>query len=215
LWGSVRAQDKDVATPSQTVSFAEDMAKLDSVVTLTDDQKKELGALKTERDAALKNWDDANQKRMEQMQEKIAKLTGPKDAKARTQLEKSLAALREGRERLAVTYERKMFALLTKEQRGKWNGPALTDLMTAEFRGLKLTDVQTKNVQELCQTRGELMTMPAGSKDQAPIVEAVKKQIHAGVLTAAQRKEYDKTHKTDKPPVKKTAAPAGHEGTAK
>ena len=103
-----------------------------------------------------------------------------------------------------VEYSKKaqvdIMAVLTKEQRGVWNGGILNEAMTGEFTGIDLSDEQTKKIAEMCKARGEAMTGPADPVSQAPVYTSLKGTILRTVLKPAQQKEYSKTHKPEPPP---------------
>ena len=188
-----RAQKPDA--PRQAPSFADDMAKLTSTVGLTEAQAEKLQALKADRDAALTKWDELNQKRISAIEQKLAKLRGGKSAKARGQLERQRKGLQAGRATVAASHERKMFGVLAREQRGKWNGPVLAEAVLKEFSKDKLDAKQTEKVRQICTVRGEGISAPVDPVKHETTFKAVKRQVYSTVLTAAQRQQYGKQNR--------------------
>lgn len=183
------------ARVTKTPGFADDLKQLTTVVALTEEQQKKLEALKLERDAAAAKWDEANQKRIDAIEAKLPQLKDRRQARTRSQLERQLKTMKAGRARLLDIHERKMFAVLEREQRGKWNGPVLAEPVLKEFTALKLDDSQTGKIRDLAQKRGEMLPAPVNPKRDEAIVKAVTKQAYASVLTPAQRKQFDKLKK--------------------
>jgi hypothetical protein len=187
------------AAPAKDASFAGDVEKLTRTVALTEEQQKSITALKATRDAALAKWDETHQKRIAAIQEQLGKLKGKRDARARSALERQRKVLESGRATVLQTHERGMFAVLTREQRGRWNGPILAEAVLKEYARIKLDDAQKSKVRDLCRTRGEGVAAPVDPKRHEATFKAVKQQTLATVLTAAQRKEYAGSRKPSAP----------------
>jgi hypothetical protein len=200
---STTAKPAKRAAPGQPASFADDMEKLKTTVGLDEEQQKKLADLKAARDAALANWDQLNDKRIAAIEARIAAMKGGKDAKAKAQLERQLKTLRAGRERVAATHERTLFGVLTREQRGKYNGPILAEAMLKEYARVTLDDAQTQKLRELCQARGEGVTAPVDPVLHLSTYKALKQQVYASILTPDQRKQYSGANKPSTP-VRKT-----------
>ncbi|HUS91929.1 MAG TPA: Spy/CpxP family protein refolding chaperone [Phycisphaerae bacterium] len=173
---------------SKDPSFTDDMEKLTSAVGLTEDQQKKLGELRTARDAAIVKWDEANQKRIDTVQEQIKK-GGGKNARARAQLEQQLKGLQTARRTFLASHERQMFAVLTREQRGKWNAPILAEPVLKEFAKIKLDEEQTQKVRQLCEVRGQGVAAPVDPAQHEGTIKALRQQVFSSVLTPAQRNE--------------------------
>lgn len=188
---ATKAKTRKTPAP-QAASFANDVEKLAKAVGLTEEQRTKIQQLKAERDAALAKWDQTNQKRMDAIEAKLGALKGKKDARARATLQRQLSAFRSGRARLAANHDRGMFAVLTRDQRGKLNGPVLAEAVFKEYARLKLDDAQKQKVRQLCHSRGGGILEPADPKRHEVAFKAVKQQAYASILTPEQRREVAK-----------------------
>jgi archaellin len=193
----------------KAASFTDDMEKLTTAVKLTDDQKKKIETLKIARDAAVEKWNTANQKKVDAAQKKI---DDAKDDKAKAPLERSLKATMAGRDKIYADADKSMFAVLTKEQKGTWNGGILNDAATADLANIDpaLTDAQTKKIAEICKTKGETMASPIDSASMTAGLAAFMAPIVKQVLLPAQQKDYAKNHKPE--PKPKAGAPGSGAG---
>jgi hypothetical protein len=155
--------------PSRGVAFAEDLDAVDAKVSLTDEQKARLRKLKELRDEAL------------------AKIHGTSDSRARG-----------AREQIEAECEKEMFAVLTAEQRAKWNAPILLKEMTKEFELLFLTSDQQERIGNLCQAQAGRIAVPLDPKRHAKAIQAVMAMVYRNILTSEQRREYARFAATKK-----------------
>ena len=198
---------KAAASADRAGVFGDDLAKLAEAVNLTEEQQKKMEALKAARESALAKWDQANQKKVTGIQQAIGKLKGKGSERKRAGLERQLKGLQDGRARLAATHERALYGALTREQRGKWNGPILAAPILKEFERLGLDDTQKQKINELCRVRGEGVSASADPKLHEVTFKAVKQQPVTAVLTADQRKQLQGTNRKAAPSAAK-ARPA-------
>ena len=147
--------------PSRGVAVAEDLDAVDAKVSLTDEQKARLRKLKELRDEAL------------------AKIHGTSDSRARG-----------AREQIEAECEKEMFAVLTAEQRAKWNAPILLEEMTKEFDLLFLTSDQQERIGNLCQAQARRIAVPLDPKRHAKAIQAVMAMVYRNILTSEQQREY-------------------------
>ena len=210
-----KAKKAKPAQAEEVACFAKDMEKLTSKVGLTEEQQRKIQDLKATRDTALGRWDAANQKKMAAIEERLAGSSGGKSAKSRKRLERQLKDLKGGRETLAGMYERRMFAVLTQEQRGAWNGRALAEGVLKDLSRLNLDDKQTKQVRQLCMARGQRVPMPVDAARHESIFKAVEKQVYSTILTPDQRKDYAKYNRSARSttPKKSTAKKSSRKKT--
>jgi Spy/CpxP family protein refolding chaperone len=192
-WGALAAglseAQPPAASPRGPAMFGSDLTRISQQLGLTEEQKKKMESLGAERDAALAGWDRANQKRIAAIQAAIGKVTGKSSARKRAVLERQLGTLQSGRVRLAATHERRLFGVLTREQRGKWNGPILAGSVLKDLERLGLDETQKQKVHALCRARGEGISAPVDPKRHDLTFKAVKQQTITTVLTPAQRKQ--------------------------
>lgn len=194
---------------SKSVAFGDDLGKVDSVVGLNDEQKKKLQDLKEQRDKALEKYDQTYQKRIAKAEAAMEKLHGKKDREAgqvRKDVEGFLKSVQTNRAKLAEGYERRMFAVLTPEQRAKWNSPILTEEMTSEFSLLFLEGKQEERLQALCEAQAKRLSIPLDREKHAKSLDPIKRLAFKTILTKKQQAEYLKL----KAPTKTTGK--GQEG---
>lgn len=206
------ADDAPAAAPAaapigkETGSFTDDLEKLSAAVKLTEEQRKKIDQIKQARDTAVEKWNTANQKKIEAAEKKVA---DAKDEKATAGAERQLKALMAGREKIIADAEKPMFAVLTKEQKGTWNGGILNDAATTDLSSIDppLTEAQTKKLAEICKAKGEAIAVPVDQASLTTGLATFMGPIVRQVLTPAQQKEYAKSHKPE--PKPKAGAGAG------
>jgi Spy/CpxP family protein refolding chaperone len=208
---SSAAEAEKTAVPKLAIkvtSFTDDVKKLDTQLTLTDEQKAGIQTARGERDNELAQWDDRNEKAIASLHEKATKASGKPGPLKHAQDE--LAALMAARERIVANYEKKMFELLTPEQRAKYNAPLLSTEVQQEFKALKLTTEQIDQITALCQDPASKMTEPMQPKKPPASVKVLIGEVIPTVLTPEQRKAYSDS----KAPAKGKRLPATPKKTA-
>jgi Spy/CpxP family protein refolding chaperone len=169
---------------------------------LTDEQKAGIQAARADRDKELTQWDERNDKQIASSRERIAKAGSKPGAQKRAQAD--LDALMSGRERIVANYEKKMFDLLTPEQRVMYNAPILSAEVQQEFKEVKLTAEQIDKVAALCQGPAGKTTEPIAPKKPPAIVKVLVGQAITTVLTTEQRKLYSDSKDPSKGKTKPT-----------
>jgi Spy/CpxP family protein refolding chaperone len=196
--------------PSAMVSqgfFGDDLDKIDATCTLTDTQKTRLRQIKAELDKALETYDKNSTPKLARIEEVLAKLsTDKKDVKAastRKELDAMKAQIAAERENLSQTHTRRMFAVLTGDQKAKWNTPLLTDGMTAEFSVVALDSKQIERLSAFCAQQARILAFPIDPfSPNDKQLNTVKMQVYNTILTPAQQAEYRKIKTPAPPPVK-------------
>jgi hypothetical protein len=186
--------DQPVEPSGPNSSFTDDMERLNGVVGLNEKQTAAISRLRQDRDKALANWDKQNEKQLQRAREALDKLEGEKNERARKDIEARVARINKSRENLFQQYEKRMFALLDPAQRGKWNGPLMQSAVIGEFESLSLNEKQLEDVKGICATGGSRLAAPFASAEQQRVIESLKAQIVARVLTKEQRTAYMKAH---------------------
>jgi Spy/CpxP family protein refolding chaperone len=190
----------------KVTSFTDDMKKLDTQLTFTDEQKAAIQTARTDRDAELTQWDERNERALATAHERLTK-AGKTGAQKKAQAD--VDALLAVRQRIATTYEKKMFDLLTPEQRAKYNGPILSAELQAEFKDEKLTPEQIEKVDALCQDPASKTTEPIVPKKPPATIKVLVGEVINSILTPEQRKLYgdakNPTKGKTKPTPKKPA----------
>jgi len=179
--------------------FGADLDEIDSKVTLTDDQKEKLGKLKGSRGKMLEKWDATNQKKLDLCESRLAQLAG-KDKKDRRvqsaykQLTGMQKTLKASRARIEDGYAKRMFALLTPEQRSKWNAPILNAEMEKKFSLVLLEAAQQEKLGKLCEAQGKRLTVPLNpaNEAQAKVFSLTEIQVFRTILNSQQKAEYRK-----------------------
>lgn len=196
----LREIGQSIALPEKAESLTDDMDKLDQQVTLTDQQKKKISLMVAARDKTLAGWDKINRRKFDAMKVKFEKYSTPRDMRACKTIVTQMQSLSRARAIIATSNERKLFAVLTPDQRGKWNTPILSKLIMDEFASLELSKEQTAKIETAIAAQGRRLTVPLGS-DPPPTLaaETVKKHIYTRILTAKQRKEYAAAKRKQKP----------------
>jgi len=171
-------------------AFAGDLDALKADLELTEQQEKKILALRKKRDAALAKWDETHEKRKAQVEEKLPSLMGKDDARMREQAEAYLRSLKVARARVAAPYDKQMFGVLTREQRGKWNAPILQEAVMKEFDSPILGGEQEDKLRALCEKMGASQSAPVSPETHPSLLISLYKQAYQQVLSTNQRKEY-------------------------
>jgi hypothetical protein len=194
--------------------FGDDIDKIDAACELTDAQKTRLRQMKTELDKAMEKHDKDAAPKLAKIDESLAKLVpnkkDPKIAGARKELEALKAQIAAERENLTQTHIRRMFAVLTSDQKAKWNTPLLTDEMAKEFSIVMLEPKQIERLGAFCAQQARVLAFPVDPFNQADKqLNAVRMQIYKTILTSAQQAEYRQIRNPAPPPPAKSAKGAG------
>jgi hypothetical protein len=187
--------------------FGDDIEKIDATCTLTDAQKTRLRQTKAELDKALEGYDKAAAPKLAKIDERLGTLgTDKKDVKAagtRKELEAMKAQIVAQRENLSQTHTHRMFAVLTSDQKAKWNTPLLTDALTAEFSVVALDAKQIERLNAFCTQQARLLAFPVDPfTPNDKQLNTVKMQAYKAILTPAQQVEYRQIKNPPPPPAK-------------
>lgn len=197
-FGKWHQAGKEMELPAQVESLTDDMAQLDEKVGLTERQKKKIAEMRTVRDNALERWDKANRKKFDAMKAQLEKLSAKKDLKVCKAIVGRMNVMRRTHGSIITGHERKLFAVLTAEQRTKWNAPILAELVLQEFSSVELSEAQATKITAACNARAKRCNLPLDANVSTQIIGPIKRQVYSSVLTAKQRKEYAATKKPKK-----------------
>lgn len=202
---------KDKAAPAPQAAFGDDLDQVDTTCGLTEIQKKRFEQAKTQRDKELGKFDADMAPKLAKIEQRLGSLDAKsKDQKvvaARKQLEAIQAQIVARREAIAQGHVRKMFALLTADQKAKWNGPLLTEEMSKEFALLMLEPKQIEQLDGFCARQARVLTFPVDpARPDDKRLGSTKFQIYKTILTPAQQAQYRRL---------KTPAPADKGGKNK
>jgi len=203
---AAKKKDKGVSPTAFHSTFGDDIDRIDATCELTETQKKRFELAKTQREKELQKYDVDMAPKLAKIEDRLMKLDAKsKDAQvveARKQLEAFKEQIVAGRERLVQTHVGRMFALLTADQKAKWNAPVLTEEMIKEFSVLMLEPRQTDRITTYCAQQARVLTMPVDpARPEDKLLTPVKLQIYKTILTPAQQAEYRKL-KTPEPAAK-------------
>ena len=187
-----------IELPEKTESLTDDMETLDQKVTLTDQQKTKIPAMRTTRDKAMENWDKVNRKKFDALKARLEKLSTRRDMSACKTIITQMQSLSRTRANFVTSHERKFFGILTSQQRGKWNTPILSRILLDEFSSLELSKEQTAKIETTAGTQAKRLTAPLGSDVPTLVTGPIKKYVYSRILTAKQKKVYAATKKGEK-----------------
>jgi Spy/CpxP family protein refolding chaperone len=179
----------------KAAAFGEDLSAVARKVDLTDEQQDRIRRLKQSRDQALAKHDSTWEPKLQKANARLSQLTGGGGRQAqgaRRQLEGFVEGAAAAREQIEASYEKKMFAVLTPEQRAKWNLPVLLDALTSEFSLLFLTSRQEERLRGFCEAQAKRLPVPLDPQKHAKLIESLKAQVYRTILTDKQRSEYAK-----------------------
>jgi len=179
-----------IELPKTDESLTDDMEKLDKQVTLTDQQKTKIPAMRALRDKGLANWDKVNRRKFDVMKARLEKLSSRRDMRACKAIVAQLQSLSKTRAKFVTSHERKFFGLLTAQQRGKWNAPILSEILLGEFSSLELSKEQTAKIETAAGTQAKRLAVPLGDDVPTQVTGPIKKYVYMRILTPQQRKVY-------------------------
>jgi len=179
-----------IELPKTDESLTDDMEKLDKQVTLTDQQKTKIPAMRTLRDKGLASWDKVNRKKFDAMKAGLEKLSSRRDMRACKAIVTRMQSLSRTRANFVTSHERKFFGILTPLQRGKWNAPILSEILMEEFSSLELSKEQTAKVETAAGTQAKRLAAPLGADVPMQVTGPIKKYVYTRILTPKQRKAY-------------------------
>ncbi|HUU91498.1 MAG TPA: hypothetical protein VM238_09830 [Phycisphaerae bacterium] len=182
---------------------------------LTDQQKADLEAKVKARVEAQKAWMEANGDKASALREAYKKAREAKDEDAAKKARDDLKALEEGRSKIETDTMAAILAVLTPEQKAKWEGFRVYRTLMGRYKRTDLAEEQQTKIRDLAAAAaGDLAGLRSEDKDaRNKAREADKKlrqTIEENVLTAAQRETLQKKPepkpKPDKKPAKEKAA---------
>ncbi|MBL7218906.1 MAG: hypothetical protein ISS69_02235 [Phycisphaerae bacterium] len=180
----------EIELPKTDESLTDDMEKLDKQVTLTDQQKTKIPAMRALRDKGLANWDKVNRKKFDIMKARLEKLSSRRDMRACKAIVIQLQSLSKARANFVTSHERKFFGMLTPDQRGKWNAPILSQIILDEFSSLEPSKEQIAKIESAVSVQAKRLAVPLGADVPAQVTGPIKKYVYTRILTPQQRKVY-------------------------
>jgi Spy/CpxP family protein refolding chaperone len=178
---------------TKSAGFADNLDTLNTAVTLTDEQKTKLTAIKETCAKDLEKYDKSNEARLTTAQAKLDKATQAKDDKAVKDIKAAMDTIKTVREALQAANDKKLFALLTPAQRVKWNAPILKTEIDKEFSMTFLDAKQEDRIAALCAAQAKSLTMPLDPEKLGKSLDPLKAQVLSTILTPKQQADYRKS----------------------
>jgi Spy/CpxP family protein refolding chaperone len=174
------------SNPPPEQAFSGEYREMIDVTKFTPAQRESLHKLLEEHDKAIKDNDAA---KLDAAKAQVSANTDD-DRKAADEKMKNILAQRDAIEH---TMKVKAFEIMTPDQKVIWTAYKLEKFFVAELSGLdpKLDDTQKTQLKALCQTDGAKTPSPDVAGD-TKLLDSVRKDISAKVLTDQQRTNYDK-----------------------
>ncbi len=176
---------------------------------LSDQQKTDLGAKVKARKEAQAAWQQANGEKQKALREaqKKAKEAGDKDAmkKARDDLK----ALDAGRRKIDADTMAAILAVLTPEQKVKWQAFQMYRTLMRRYKRLNPTEAQTAKIREAAAAAAKDLGVAGDDKEsrkkRAEADKNLRKTIEETILTPEQREALQKKPEKKPRPEKKPA----------
>ena len=138
--------EKPKAAKAETKKLKSELAKMDEVVKLTDEQKTQIAALEEAMNKDVKAFQTENQGKFAELDKAIKDARAKGDKEALAKLEKELAELRAKRELITKGYNDKIMAVLTSEQKAKWLEHLVVAPVLEKLKAVNLTPDQTDKI---------------------------------------------------------------------
>ena len=154
---------------------------------LTDEQKEQVKAKIQATKEAVAQWEQEHGEKAQELQKsmKAAKEAENKDEVKR--IGQELKTLMTERRRLQQQTMTGVLAVLTAEQRTKWNGFRLYRQMMMRYKKTGLTEEQTAKVREMANAAAKALGDPSDEKAARKAAAALRDKVEQNVLTAEQR----------------------------
>lgn len=178
---------------TKSAGFADNLDTLNTAVTLTDEQKTKLTAMKETCAKELEKYDKANEAGLTTAQAKLDKATQAKNDKAVKEIKAAMDNIKAGRDALQAANDKKLFALLTPAQRVKWNAPILKTEIDKEFSMTFLNAKQEDRIAALCAAQAKSLTMPLDPEKLGKNLDEMKAKVRDTILDAKQQADYRKS----------------------
>ncbi len=169
------------------------------VLNFTEAQKTQLAATLTACADEAKTWREANAEKLAEIKKQQAEAKKNKDKDAMKKIAEQSKALRAEEAKIKGKSIAAAKALLTADQKTKWDGFVVYRQIMRRLKKAELTDEQDKKVREMCQAKAAGI-LGAEKKAQSKAYRELGTAIIESVLTAEQKAKL-----TAKPPKKDPA----------
>ena len=181
------------------------------VLEFTEDQKTQLGTALTACATEAKTWRETNADKLAEIKKQQAEARKNKDKDAMKKVAEQSKALRDEEAKIKGKSIAAAKALLTPEQKAKWDGFTVYRMAMRRIKKAELTDEQDAKVRQICTAKAAEI-LGAEKKAQGKAYKELTTAIIDSVLTAEQKAKLtakpakkdpaDKKPKPDKKPRK-------------
>lgn len=155
------------------------------VCELSEEQAGRIAELMAARQKALKAWEEAHAEKNKAARDALKAARDAKDKDAAAKARDELSALRKARDEIVSKSQAEIMAVLTDEQKARWDRYHAVQAVKRRFRTVEFSDEQVKQIEALC-AKAE---MPDASdrKARSAALDRLYAQVSKDVLTDSQR----------------------------
>jgi Spy/CpxP family protein refolding chaperone len=151
-------QPAEAAKPALPQEVQNELQEMFSQCQMTDEQKTKVTQIATAGMASLAEWNKAHADQMAALQKQMKAASDVKDAAAAQKIRAEAIAVLEERSSIAVKMQQDMLAVMTPEQRLKWNGFVVSQQVKGRFAATQWTAEQAAKIQEMCDAAAKEIT---------------------------------------------------------
>lgn len=155
---------------------------------LSDAQKNQLREKIAAKEAAIKAWSDANRRRQNELKKSADEAQANKDADKAKEFGNALKQLEGERDAVIAKADAEIDAVLTPDQRQKWEGVRAFRAVSARLKKVELTDAQTQEIKARCVAASTALAT-SDRKARMTAMQSLMNSIDKEVLTDAQREK--------------------------
>jgi Spy/CpxP family protein refolding chaperone len=163
-------------------------AQMAKELTLSQTQTAELEKISADQAEAVKAWQRENKDKADQLNEQWKQARQDKDREKISELTKQRAQIKAEKDKVSQPFEQRVQALLTPEQKQKWQGFLLFQKVSGKLRRCKLTEEQQTKIKQMAQD------VTASTKDSAE----AEKQLATQALTVLTEEQKSKMQPAEK-----------------
>jgi len=177
---------------------------------LSDQQKTDLDAKVKARKEAQAAWQQANGEKQKALREAQKKAKEANDKDAMKKARDDLKALDAGRRKIDADTTAAIYAVLTPEQKAKWQAFQTYRTLMRRYKRLNPTEAQTAKIREAAAAAAKDLGAAAGDdkearKKRAEAYKNLRNTIEETILTPEQREALQKKPEKKPRPEKKPA----------
>jgi len=161
-------------------------AQMAKVCDLAEEQQKKMAELNADRAKASKAWHDENGQKIKALQEEMKKARESKDKEAMKKARDAWHALSAKRNELQKKATQDIMAVLTPEQKAKWDEYQAVLAVKRQLRGAELTDEQVTGV-KAAYVKLAAGADTSGEKGRRALLSKLYAEVEKNVLTEDQR----------------------------